>query len=189
MAGRVETGKEVMLIHDGPRLPLQVAWVVLGGAASEGRDAVPALSLTFRLGQAGLDVAREGDELVEACVPHPSDTNGHRQSRSDGEHGSDTHFARGALPASSSSTSRCALWVLSNGCRHCPHSQALRAKHRRLAPREPLAGTTRQQPKRSRTPRQPVARAGFQPWPAPWQGLRRTRRSPSRPTLRQPLEW
>ena len=63
LAGQVTTGQEVLLVHDGKKVPLRVAGVKLGAQRRPGLPAT--LSLSFKR-QPGLEVAREGDELVAA---------------------------------------------------------------------------------------------------------------------------
>jgi hypothetical protein len=57
LAGQVMTGQEVTLVHEGKRLTLRVAGVVMGAALGK-------LSLSFKLRQPAFEMAREGDELV-----------------------------------------------------------------------------------------------------------------------------
>jgi hypothetical protein len=64
VAGTVTTGQEVVLIHQGQRLPLQVAGVVLETCRAH-RDSAE-LSLSFKLKQPAFAYAQSGDELVAA---------------------------------------------------------------------------------------------------------------------------
>ena len=62
LAGTVMTGQSVMLVHQGQRLPLQVAGVVL--ETNRTRRNLSELSLSFKLKQGAFAYAESGDELV-----------------------------------------------------------------------------------------------------------------------------
>lgn len=62
--GNVIPGQEVVLVHEGQRMPLTVAGVVLENAAK--RKAKPGLSISFKLKQPAFSYAKAGDELISA---------------------------------------------------------------------------------------------------------------------------
>jgi sulfate adenylyltransferase subunit 1 (EFTu-like GTPase family) len=62
--GKVMPGQKVVLVHEGQRMPLTVAGVVLENAVKRRTDS--GLSISFKLKQPAFSFAKAGDELVSA---------------------------------------------------------------------------------------------------------------------------